>query len=58
VCPVVGRVWGARGGSCGKLAGRQRNALSQAGVPEQRLSGEQGERLRASTPLGVSEGIA
>ena len=44
--------------SSGQLAGRLRKALSQAGVPVQRLSGEQGELLRASTPLGLSEGIA
>jgi hypothetical protein len=44
--------------SSGKLAGQLRKALSQAGVPVQRLSGEQGELLRASTPLGLSEGIA
>ncbi len=44
--------------SSGQLAGQLRKALSQAGVPVQRLSGEQGELLRASTPLGLSEGIA
>jgi hypothetical protein len=41
-----------------QLAGQLRKALSEAGVPVQRLSGEQGELLRASTPLGLSEGIA
>jgi type VII secretion protein EccE len=42
----------------GQLAGQLRKALSQAGVPVQRLAGEQGELLRASTPLGLSEGMA
>lgn len=45
-------------GSSGQLPGQLRKALSQAGVPVQRLSSEQGELLRASTPLGLSEGIA
>ena len=40
------------------VAGRLRKAVSQAGLPVQRLDSEQGELLRASTPLGLTEGMA
>ncbi len=40
-----------------QVAGQVRKALSQAGLPAQRIDGEQGELLRASTPLGLSEGL-
>jgi type VII secretion protein EccE len=43
--------------SVGDLNGQVRKLLSQAGLPVQRVSGEQGELLRASTPLGLSEGL-
>ena len=42
----------------GQLAGQVRKALSRAGLAVQRVDGEQGELLRASTPLGLSEGMA
>jgi hypothetical protein len=44
--------------SAGELNRQLRKLLSQAGLPVQRVDGEQGELLRASTPLGLSEGPA
>jgi hypothetical protein len=43
--------------SANDLVGQVRTMLSEAGLPVQRVSGEQGELLRASTPLGLSEGL-
>jgi type VII secretion protein EccE len=40
------------------LAGELRQKIDKAGLPVQRLAGEQGVLLRASTPLGFSEGMA
>jgi hypothetical protein len=40
------------------LGARVRKALNQAGLPVQRVDGEQGALLRASTPLGLTEGMA
>lgn len=44
--------------SAGELNRQLRKLLSQAGLPVQRVDGEQGQLLRASTPLGLSEGPA
>jgi hypothetical protein len=42
--------------SAGNLGPRLRKMLSRAGLPVQRVDGEQAELLRASTPLGLTEG--
>lgn len=42
--------------SVGNLGARLRKMLSQAGLPVQRIDGEQAGLLRASTPLGLTEG--
>jgi hypothetical protein len=40
------------------LAGELTRRIDKAGLPVQRLGGEQGVLLRASTPLGFSEGMS
>jgi len=42
--------------AAGNLGTRLRKMLSRAGLPVQRVDGEQAELLRASTPLGLTEG--
>ena len=43
--------------SATQIAGKVRTAVSKAGLPVQRIDGEQGELLRASTLLGLTEGL-
>jgi hypothetical protein len=44
--------------SASDLDTQVRKMLSQAGLPVQRIDGEQGALLRATTPLGLAEGVS
>lgn len=56
VANLLVRVSAPAEGSVGDLGHRLRKVLGDAGLSVQRLTGEQGELLRATTPLGLSDG--